>query len=206
MRLLPSGDSGLLIECDDLTEVGRLHAAVRDRPPDGLIDLVPAARTLLLVLDPGITSPGAAGRAVSGLELGEVSASGPEVEVVEIGVHYDGEDLAEVASVLGCAPPEVVRQHTDGTWRVAFCGFAPGFGYLIPEDAEPWSIPRRDSPRTRVPAGAVGLAGEFTGLYPRESPGGWQLIGRTRTTLFDPDRDPPALLSPGTRVRFVEQS
>lgn len=206
MRLLPSGDSGLLIECDDLTEVGRLHAAVRDRPPEGLIDLVPAARTLLLVLDPEITSPGAARRAVGALEFGEVSATGPEVEVVEIGVRYDGEDLAQVGSLLGCPPREVVQQHTEGTWRVAFCGFAPGFGYLTPEDREPWSIPRRDNPRARVPAGAVGLAGEFTGLYPRESPGGWQLIGRTRTTLFDLHRDPPALLSPGTRVRFVERS
>jgi KipI family sensor histidine kinase inhibitor len=96
---------------------------------------------------------------------------------------------------------EVVRRHTGTEWTVAFCGFAPGFGYLTP-DGEPWDVPRRDSPRTRVPAGAVALAGGFSGVYPRESPGGWQLIGRTDVAVFDVARDPAALLRPGVRVRF----
>jgi KipI family sensor histidine kinase inhibitor len=97
----------------------------------------------------------------------------------------------------------VVRRHTTGLWTVAFCGFAPGFGYLTAV-AGTWDVPRRENPRTRVPVGSVGLAGEFTGVYPRSSPGGWQLIGRTELEVLDLDRDPPALLSPRRRVRFVE--
>jgi KipI family sensor histidine kinase inhibitor len=108
-----------------------------------------------------------------------------------------------VAGLTGLSPEDVVAAHTGQTWRVAFAGFAPGFGYLVGED-DRLHVPRRDEARTRVPAGAVALAGEYAGVYPRTSPGGWQLIGRTDLVLFDPDRDPPALLRPGTRVRFVE--
>jgi KipI family sensor histidine kinase inhibitor len=97
-----------------------------------------------------------------------------------------------------------VRRHTTAQWTVAFCGFMPGFGYLISKE---WSaqVPRRPSPRKKVPSGSVGLAGEFSGVYPRESPGGWQLIGRTELAMFDPSRDPAALLRPATRVRFVDE-
>jgi KipI family sensor histidine kinase inhibitor len=120
-------------------------------------------------------------------------------------VRYDGEDLAEVAALWGCDAAEVVRRHTDERWTVAFCGFAPGFGYLVADDGgHRWDVPRRDMPRTSVPAGSVGLAGPYTGVYPRASPGGWQLVGRTRFELFDVMREPPALLVPGRRVRFVD--
>jgi KipI family sensor histidine kinase inhibitor len=107
-----------------------------------------------------------------------------------------------VASVLGCDVDEVVRRHTAQEWTVAFCGFAPGFGYMTSESWE-WDLPRRSSPRTKVPRGAVALAGPFCGVYPRESPGGWQLIGRTEVAVFDLSREPAALLRPGNQVRFV---
>jgi len=124
-------------------------------------------------------------------------------DVVDIPVTYDGADLEEVARLVGQTPAEIVRRHTAHEWTVAFCGFAPGFGYLVQPSGH-WDVPRRQSPRTRVPAGSIALAGEFTGVYPRESPGGWQLIGQTEVTVFDLSRDPPALLRPGNRVRFAD--
>jgi KipI family sensor histidine kinase inhibitor len=121
---------------------------------------------------------------------------------VEIEVDYSGEDLAEVAELTGLSPDEVVQAHTGQVWTVAFCGFAPGFGYLHGEHNR-LRVPRRSSPRTRVPAGSVGLADQWSGIYPRVGPGGWQLIGRTEQTLWDLDKTPPALLQPGLRVRFT---
>ncbi|MBT2474073.1 carboxyltransferase domain-containing protein, partial [Microbacterium sp. ISL-103] len=118
-------------------------------------------------------------------------------------VRYDGEDLDEAASLLGVSAAELVNRHLAADWKVAFSGFAPGFGYVVSSDPL-FDVPRRSSPRTRVPAGSVALAGQFTGVYPRESPGGWQLIGRTDALMWDIDRDPPALLSPGTTVRFEQ--
>jgi KipI family sensor histidine kinase inhibitor len=117
-------------------------------------------------------------------------------------VVYDGPDLADVASHTGLSEEAIVSAHTGTPWTVAFGGFAPGFAYLVGGD-ERLAVPRRDSPRTSVPAGSVGLAGEYSGVYPRSSPGGWQLIGRTDTVMFDVDRDPPALLAPGSLVRFT---
>lgn len=199
MRVLPSGSTSLLVELDGLDDVLALYAALLDERPDGVVDIVPAARTLLLVTDPAATSLPDVERAVRSTT--PRSDRRERGEVVEIPVQYDGEDLGEVASLLRCDTAEVVRRHTDEEWTVAFCGFAPGFGYLTaPGD---WDVPRRTSPRTAVPAGSVGLAGEFSGVYPRESPGGWQLIGRTELAVFDLSRDPPALLQPGNRVRFT---
>jgi KipI family sensor histidine kinase inhibitor len=120
---------------------------------------------------------------------------------VEIAVTYDGADLAEVARLTGLDEDGVVAAHTGTPWRIAFGGFAPGFMYLTGGDPR-LQVPRRDEPRTTVPAGAVGLAGEYSGVYPRPSPGGWQLIGRTDTVLWDAERDPPALLTPGGIVTF----
>lgn len=207
MRWRACGDAAALVEVDDLDAVLRLHAAARSAHDagrlTGLVDLVPAARTLLLrCTDRDALERVAA--AVAALPLPEqVPATADEVHVA---VRYDGADLADVAGHLGCEPAEVVRRHTATTWRVAFTGFAPGFGYLVAEHpAGPLEVPRRPESRTRVPAGAVGLAGEFTGVYPRSSPGGWQLLGRTTAPVWDPDRDPPALLRPGTRVRFTDE-
>ena len=118
-----------------------------------------------------------------------------------IDVVYDGADLADVAQHTGLTVAAVVDAHVATPWRVGFGGFAPGFAYLVGGDPR-LAVPRRAEPRTRVPAGSVGLAGEFSGVYPRESPGGWQLIGRTDAVLWDIDRTPPALLRPGMWVRF----
>jgi KipI family sensor histidine kinase inhibitor len=120
---------------------------------------------------------------------------------VTIDVVYDGADLHEVASLTGMTPAQVIAAHTGTPWRVGFCGFAPGFAYLVDGDAR-LQVPRRAEPRTSVPAGAVALAGEFSGVYPRQSPGGWQLIGHTDAVMFDVNRDKPALLTPGMWVQF----
>jgi KipI family sensor histidine kinase inhibitor len=126
-------------------------------------------------------------------------------QVIEIPVSYDGPDLAEVARLTGLSVQDVVAAHTGSDWRVAFGGFAPGFAYLSWGDAR-LAVPRRPEPRTSVPAGSVALAGDFSAIYPRSSPGGWQLIGHTETVVFDVTREPPALLQPGAAVHFVEVS
>lgn len=201
MLVRPCGTAALLLELDDLDEVLALYASLVDERPDGVIDVVPAARTILVVVDPDVAALVDVERDVRQVRPGRDRRTAGEL--VELPVTYDGEDLAEVGSLLGCDPEEVVRRHTGQEWTVAFCGFAPGFGYLT-ADGGGWDVPRRSSPRTKVPPGAVALAGEFSGVYPRESPGGWQLIGRTDVVVFDIDRDPAALLRPGTRVHFVD--
>ena len=201
MKVRPYGDRAVLLELEGPREALAHAAALRG--VDGVAEVVPAAQTVLVVGAPGTSVP--ALREI-------VSAAGPEAEerrapgaVVDIEVIYDGEDLDEVSRLTGLAREEVVGVHSGQLWTVAFGGFAPGFGYLATEDPSDarLHVPRRDEPRTRVPAGSVGLAGEHSGIYPTASPGGWQLIGRTDAVLFDIDRDPPALLPPGTRVRFV---
>lgn len=199
MQILPSGSTAVLVELSDLAEVGAWYEPLRNEPPAGVLDIVPAARTILLVFDPDLTSGPDVERAVRAIVPRAPDAAGGEL--LDVPVHYDGEDLAEAADLLGWSADELVDRHTGQEWTVAFCGFAPGFGYLT--GGESWDVPRRSTPRTKVPAGSVALAGEFTGVYPRVSPGGWQLIGRTELTVFDVDRDPPALLRPGIRVRFV---
>jgi KipI family sensor histidine kinase inhibitor len=207
VQVLPVGPEALLVDLDGLDAVAAVGAALRDALDrgelPGVVDVVPAARTVL------VTAPGdrAALRGVRALLDRVDPADVPqraEAGVVELAVHYDGEDLELVARDAGCSVDEVVALHTGATLTVAFGGFAPGFAYLsgLPE---PLQQPRLDSPRPRIPAGAVGVAGEFGGVYPRTSPGGWRLLGRLAEdapTLFDPHRDPPALLQPGTTVRF----
>lgn len=202
VRLLPFGDRAVLAETGSIGEVLALHAALAASRPDGVVDLVPAARTVLVRVDPRVLPIVAARAWIERSAGGARSGAAAPAAVVELPIRYDGDDLAEVAAHLGITPDEVVARHSSADWTVAFTGFAPGFGYLVSDD---WSfdVPRRSSPRTRVPAGAVGLAGEFAGAYPRETPGGWQLIGTTTAPLFDPAAEPPALLTPGTRVRFV---
>jgi KipI family sensor histidine kinase inhibitor len=199
VNVLPFGDAALLVEVDGLTDVLALAAAVRAASPDGVLDVVPAARTVLLTVAPR-TDLAALRRAV--LDLPVDPSSVPDGATVEITVTYDGPDLAEVSRLTGLTEDEVVAAHTGTPWRVAFGGFAPGFAYLTGGD-ERLRVPRRDEPRTAVPAGAVGLAGEFSGVYPRSSPGGWQLIGSTDARLWDAEREPPALLEPGGWVRFA---
>lgn len=202
MKLLPSGTIALLVELDDLDEVLGLFAALESDLPTGVVDVVPAARTLLVVTDPRLASLSSVADAVQRATPREdrLGAS----ELVEVPVTYDGEDLEEAARLLDCDTGDLVQRHTAEEWTVAFCGFMPGFGYLV---SKQWQVqvPRRSSPRKKVPPGSVALAGEFSGVYPRESPGGWQLIGRSSLAMFDPARDPAALLRPGTRVRFTDE-
>jgi KipI family sensor histidine kinase inhibitor len=201
MRVLPSGTTALLVELETLDDVLALYAALVNEPPAGVLDVVPAARTVLLVSDPALTSLSAVADAVKRTtprrDRREVG------QLVELPVSYDGADLLEVGRLLGLDPADVVRRHVGAEWTVAFCGFAPGFGYLTQASGQ-WDVPRRTSPRIRVPSGSVALAGEFSSVYPRESPGGWQLIGRTEVAVFDLSRDPAALLRPGNRVRFLD--
>jgi KipI family sensor histidine kinase inhibitor len=202
VRALPAGTGAVLIELDSLDQVIGLDAALRSGPPVGTVDLVPAARTVLVIFDPAATTAERVVADVSGRQIGPVAErAGP---LVQVPVVYDGEDLSAVAALSGLSEREVVARHVRPEYRVAFCGFAPGFAYIAGGDPA-LRVPRRRSPRTAVPAGSVALADEFTGVYPRETPGGWQLIGRTNAVLWDLDRDPPALLPPGTRVRFVEK-
>jgi KipI family sensor histidine kinase inhibitor len=184
LRLLPAGSRGLLAEVGGPDDVLRLHAALRARTPPGVVDLVPAARTVLVVHDPRRTTRAAVARAVEAAWAGSGTAPGPAAPghpAVEVPVRYDGADLHTAAGHLDLTVDELIATHTGTTWRVAFCGFAPGFPYCVATDgpATGWQVPRRPEPRTRVPAGAVALAGGWTGVYPTASPGGWQLVGTT---------------------------
>ena len=203
LDLLPYRDRALLVEVGDTPNVVAYVDALRAAEVPGVADVIPAAETVLVVAEPG--SPvGALRSALLGIRPDpSADASSDEGDVVEIPVRYDGPDLADVAELTGLSERDVVDAHTGSTWRVAFGGFAPGFGYLVGGDPR-LHVARRTSARTAVPAGAVGLAGEYTGVYPRESPGGWQLIGTTEAPMWDLDRDPPALLRPGARIRFTE--
>lgn len=200
MRLLRSGVDGLLAEVDDVRAAVALHDALADAALPGIVELVPAARTVLVRFDPGTTSAGALADRVRGLPVR--AARVRPGALVEVPVVYDGEDLDAVAALTGLDRDEVVRRHTAAVYDVAFTGFAPGFAYLTGGDPA-LVVPRRSSPRPAIPAGAVGLAGEFSGVYPRRSPGGWQLLGRTDRPMWDASRPDPALLRPGMRVRFV---
>jgi KipI family sensor histidine kinase inhibitor len=233
VNLRPAGERALLVEVGELETVHRLYAALRRRDLSWVAELVPGYETLLVVASPGQAELlDALAAELPGLELprteaqagkrddpppGEPVETGPGRRVeapagepvgtragepVEVPVRYDGEDLPEVARLTGLDAEEVVRRHTAPTYTVAFLGFSPGFPYLVGLD-KALVVPRRDTPRTQIPAGSVGLAGDQTGIYPTASPGGWQLIGRTDLALFDPERDPPALLGPGGRLRFT---
>jgi KipI family sensor histidine kinase inhibitor len=202
VRLLPCGDTGLLVEVGSLDAVLVLADALVRSPPPGVVDVVPAARTVLLRFDPSTTTAAELERAVHAVR--PVGVRPATAAPVELEVVYDGPDLEEVGRLTGLGPRGVVEAHTGQVWTVAFPGFAPGFAYLVGAD-ERLHVPRRPEPRVRVPAGAVGLAGEFSGVYPRASPGGWQLVGSTAAVLWDVERDPPALLRPGTSVRFRER-
>ena len=197
VRLLPCGRRAVLVEPDDVLG---FQAAVSRLDLAGVEELVPAARTLLVRFDPAVTNAerlGAVLRQVSPVD--SVVADAGEVVVPVV---YDGEDLAEVAGETGLSVGSLIARHTAGTYVSAFCGFAPGFAYLTGSDPV-LHVSRRSSPRTRIPAGSVAIAGEYSAVYPSASPGGWRLLGRTDVPVWDVERDPPNLLPPGTRVRFT---
>jgi KipI family sensor histidine kinase inhibitor len=200
LDVLTYGDRALLVEVADLAGVAAVSAALERSPLPGQCELVPAARTVLVRLErPPAETDAALLRRLAATPSPPAAAVPP----VDLPVVFDGPDLAEVAHLTGRSVPALVAALVGVEFTVAFSGFAPGFGYLtgLPEDLH---VPRRATPRTRVPAGSVGLAGPFAGAYPRSSPGGWQLVGHTDAVLFDVDRPDPALLRPGARVRFRE--
>ncbi|MFI8168639.1 allophanate hydrolase subunit 1 [Streptomyces sp. NPDC085931] len=203
MKVLSVGDDALLVEVSSGDEAQALHAELLRRRAEGSLaarEIVPAARTVLL---DGLDAPARIAAELTTADL--PPAPPPAGDVVEIPVRYDGPDLADVAAHWGMSEREVARVHAGTEFRVAFCGFAPGFGYLTGLPPR-YDVPRRATPRTAVPAGSVALAGPYTGVYPRSSPGGWQLIGTTDAVLWDHARVPAALLSPGARVRFVPEA
>ncbi len=201
--MLDYGDQALILQCDSTAEVLSWTEALRAARLPGVVDIVPASVTVLVRLD-GPRFQGVTRQRIRRLQVvGAVANSdlGDPADDIVVDVVYDGPDLDLVASHTGLSPAQVINAHTGTRWRVGFAGFAPGFAYLIGGD-ERLRVPRQSEPRTSVPAGAVGLAGEFSAVYPRRSPGGWQIIGHTDAVLWDIDRPDPALLTPGRWVRF----
>ncbi len=196
------GDQALLLECGSTDDVLAVTTAIGEAQLPGVLDIVPASRTVLVKLaEPNFQAP--TRQRLARLRIDPSAVGAPHdgrVDVV-IDVVYDGADLADAAHHTGLEVAAVIDAHTATPWRVGFGGFAPGFAYLVGGDPR-LTVPRHAAPRTKVPAGSVGLAGEFSGVYPRESPGGWQLIGRTDAVLWDIDRAQPALLMPGMWVQF----
>jgi KipI family sensor histidine kinase inhibitor len=197
VRARPAGDRALLLEVPGTEEALRVAQRLKEACPE-LTDVVPGHRTVLAIWE---TAPGANLATLAAEELAVPGTAVPGT-AVEITVTYDGPDLAAVAAEVGLSPEEVVARHAAADYLVGFIGFAPGFAYLVGGDPS-LAVPRRAEPRERVPAGSVAIAGPYTGIYPRESPGGWQLLGRTDAVMFDPTRDPPACLAPGDHVRLV---
>jgi KipI family sensor histidine kinase inhibitor len=197
-----AGDRGVLVEPGDVERLARLRASLDASIPDLVTDWVVGARTVLLTFD---GPPDLAGLEH---ELASRMAHAPAADASAAGaltipVRYDGPDLGDVARLLALTPEEVIAAHTGTEWICRFIGFAPGFGYLSAEGPAPFRLPRRAESRPAVPTGSVALADEYTGVYPRRSPGGWQLIGTTDLPIWDAARTPPNAIAPGTRVRFV---
>jgi KipI family sensor histidine kinase inhibitor len=197
----PAGERAVVLDCG--SDPAGIAAAVRALSAQIgvlLTDVVPGAETVLVVA----ANPLNLQRFLGSLpDLGPPPPpTGEPGSTVEITVRYDGPDLAEVAAAAGLEAAEVVRRHTGVTYVAAFTGFAPGFAYLSGLDPA-LRLPRRGSPRPRVPPGSVAIADAFTAVYPRASPGGWHLLGSTDAVIFDASREPPALIAPGTRVRFT---
>jgi len=222
--LEPLGDSALLIRLGDRIDATTNRSALalaemlRAAALPGIRDIAPAYASVCVHYDIAAlaSTPGAGSTQLLAEQVGEFAArfleakaagTDPDVgetSILEIPVRYGGEfgpDLGDVAAQAGIDEQAVIERHANGNYRVAMLGFMPGFPYLLGLD-ESLQTPRRASPRTRVPAGSVAIGGAQTGIYPRELPGGWQLIGRTPLVLFDPTREQPALLQPGQRVRF----
>ena len=198
-QLRRCGETGWLLDLADNESVHRWAATIRAAELPGVREVVPGLCTLLVTIDSSRTTLAALRRLLADLNPGAHVRSVGDRHVID--VRYDGEDIDEVSSLTGLTPAQVIAAHTNTPWRVAFCGFAPGFSYLVGGDPR-LRVPRRNEARVRVPAGAVAIAGEFSSVYPRASPGGWQLLGHTDNILWDTDSEPPAVLLPGDVVEF----
>ncbi len=213
-RYLAAGEAALVVEFGDAIDpainrrVRELCLAVDRDTPEGVRDLVPTYRSLLVAYDPRVTTFDALRARLAGLEAGLAHTPAPPPRVVEIPTAYGGEfgpDLAFVAEHNGLTPDDVVAIHAGTDYLVYMMGFSPGFTYLGGM-SERIAAPRLKTPRTACPAGSVGIAQQQTGIYPVESPGGWQLIGRTPVSLFDPSRRPPVVVEAGDSIRFAPVS
>lgn len=194
------GDRSVFVTTESAQAV---YEVLRERA-DGVLDVVPAMHGVGVHYDPRILAFNDV-RELLESQLGTEIVTREEIlsnRVITIPVTYDGPDLSYVAENAGLNIDDVIALHTNSTYRVKMIGFAPGFAYLTGLDQR-LITPRRNTPRTKVPAGSVGIGGDFTGVYPIDSPGGWQLIGHTELVLFDPARDEPTLLQPNDVVRFV---
>ena len=208
-RFLPAGDAGIVVELGDTIDlelnarVRALDRALQATPFDGYVEAIPSYRSLLVFFDPDRAGFDEAAEHLRGLLTGPPAAPEPEPELKEIPTVYDGEDLEEVAERLGATVDDVVRLHSDREYRVYVVGFTPGFAYMGRTHPK-LDLPRRRTPRTRVPAGSVAIAMGQTGVYPSDTPGGWHLLGRADPRpLFDVDAEPPSRFVAGDRVRFV---
>ncbi len=200
----PCGERALLVEIDGHGAVHRLAALTREHLGACAEEIVPGHRTVLVVGREQMPDAGRLGALAERAAAEAGAADGePTGALVEIEVRYDGADIGEVASLTGLSAEEVVRRHSAATYLVAFLGFAPGFAYLVGGDPL-LAVPRREEPRSRVPAGSVAIAGPYSAVYPTASPGGWRLLGTTDRVLFNPASGRPALLTAGARVRFTE--
>jgi KipI family sensor histidine kinase inhibitor len=197
--LRPCGEHAWLLDLDDNGMVHRWAAAIREAEIPGVREVVPGLTTVLVTFDLGLTNAAALRDALGTLQPGSDRSGDRDHHVID--VQYDGDDLDDVSKLTGLSVAEVIAAHTESVWTVAFCGFAPGFSYLVGGDPRLY-VPRRDEARIRVPAGAVAIAGAFSAVYPRVSPGGWQLLGHTDAVLWDSAADPPAVLRPGAVVQF----
>ncbi|HUQ88929.1 MAG TPA: 5-oxoprolinase subunit PxpB [Vicinamibacterales bacterium] len=209
MKIRPCGDSMLLVELEAVIDpvinerAIMLASRIRERNARGVRDIAPGYSTLGIHYDPLQTDLAALEHAIEQefarlASLDTIAARA----VIEIPVQYGGPDLEAVAAFARCSTAEVIARHSNCTYRVYMLGFVPGFAYMGRVDPS-LAAPRHRVPRERVPAGSVGIAGLQTGVYPVDSPGGWQLIGHTKTVMFDPSRDQPSLLTAGDLVRFV---
>ncbi|CAG9296671.1 5-oxoprolinase subunit B/C family protein [Celerinatantimonas diazotrophica] len=200
MRFLPVNLTALLVELTTLEQAIALHRNLINEPIEGIMQMLPAARTVLIEYDPLYLSKQQLAQQISQRSFEQSSLS--LGKLVKIDVEYNGCDLGEVAEYLNLSVNALIDWHTEAPFQVAFTGFAPGFAYLKALGTS-LVVPRRNSPRAKIPAGSVALAGEFSGIYPKDSPGGWQLIGQTSQAMWDLKRERPALLEPGDRVQFV---
>lgn len=201
MRFLPVNLNTIIVELANLDETLALFEAIAAAPIAGVEEIVPAANTIMLQFSPTVLSAQVLANKLRGYDISSRRAAAGKL--VEIPVHYNGEDLDEVAQMLGVSAQEVIARHTGSEYSVAFIGFAPGFAYLSGGHPS-FQIPRRQTPRTRIPAGAVAVAGNFSAVYPKASPGGWQILGVTPSVMWDMGREVPALLQPGFKVKFVD--
>jgi KipI family sensor histidine kinase inhibitor len=202
MRFLSVNSDCFLIELSSLEETLALYQQLQHAEAKGIKDLIPAAKTILVFFNELDTQFKVLVNWISGLSFGKSQQQNAKEVIIPI--CYNGEDLQQVAELQGLSVAEVIRLHQQSLWNVAFIGFAPGFAYMSSPDHPFTDIPRLSVPRKKIPSGSLGLAGKYSGIYPKDSPGGWQLIGSTTEKMWDLERKNPALLLPGMTVHFED--